>query len=242
MSSHALEAPARAIPERLRQALDQSGLFLEAGLARGGAPVGSDFKVNLLQLLLLLKSTPPGQLFEQAPPGREPAATRQGSGDFSGVPRLLAELPGHAESALARVQLHQLASLPTDDPPKQVWQFELPINRQEETDNFLLRIERDPDSGQAGETGQPWRVNLVFDLEPLGPVTARINLQEKRVTTRFVAERESSATRLEQALPSLDAALTGVGLEVLTLSASQGEAEEQDPTPPGIRSLVDEQA
>ncbi|OQX49438.1 MAG: hypothetical protein B0D87_00335 [Candidatus Sedimenticola endophacoides] len=123
-----------------------------------------------------------------------------------------------------------------------MWQFELPINRQEETDNFLLRIERDPDNGQAEETGQPWRVNLVFDLEPLGPVTARISLQEKRVTTRFVAERESSATRIEQALPSLDAALTGVGLEVLTLSASQGEAEEQDPTPPGIRSLVDEQA
>jgi len=237
-----LESPDKITPEQLRQSLAHSGLFLEANLAQGTPPPAADLKANLLQLLLLLNRSIPAQAGSQPLTPQDPSATgQQPPASHEGVMRLLADLQNQTEGALARIQMHQLASVRTDDQPRQAWQFELPINQDQGTDNFMLRVERegttDDHHGEA-----LWFVNMEFNLAPLGVVSAKIGLTGMQVSTHFTAEQQTTANKIEEALPKLDQAFTKAGLQVLKLSARQGRP--QNPVEPKttLSPLLDEKA
>ncbi len=202
----------------IRQAFSGSGLFLEALLATGQPP-GTDFKDSLLRLLLQLRSV------TQDMTGMESSgkARAEGSSPPQDVNLLkyLGELLRQTEGNLARIRLHQLASLPTEDPIRQVWQFEIPVQGQQQLDSFWVRFEREQGSS-AEQTDAAWNLTLNFNIPPLGRIEARLRLQGEEISSLFQAELSESAALLEQNLPRLNEALQRAGLKVGRLQATQG--------------------
>lgn len=169
----------------------------------------------------------PPPLRGQAPlPQTAPAANLQRL-ELAGL--LRPELQRQVESALARLQLNQLASVPRDRDSGMEWLLEVPVRRGEETDLWSLRIRRDEGGRGRGEAPAPplWSVQLAFDLPGLGPMQARVALQGEQVSTWFWAQREQAVPLLEDHLQELRQGLEGAGLQVGELVCHLG----QMPTP-----------
>ncbi|WP_275097606.1 flagellar hook-length control protein FliK [Sedimenticola hydrogenitrophicus] len=219
----------------IRQSLTESGLFLEAHLLNRQS-TGNDFKEHLLRLLQALQPL-------QAAPTGDPAGKAADPGTTLQLlaARLFAELQHQAEGALARVQLHQLASLPQDENShKQLWQFELPIAHPEGHDEFLIQFERE--ARPAAEAGDRWSVMLNFNIPPTGPVRARLSLIADEISSHFTAEDVEGACRIEQLLPTLYEAFSRAGLKVGKLTAAQGVAVSRPDQPVTPLPLLDERA
>lgn len=222
----------------IRQAFLQSGLFMESHLLSGQS-VQHDLKGNLLRLLenlqpLLTAVQSPGDVFAVR-------ATDTGSALHLMAARLFAELQHQAEGALARVQLHQLSSLPQDEnSPKQFWQFELPLSNPEGHDEFFIQLEREARPGRQAE--DRWSVTLNFNIPPTGPVCARLNLAGEEISSHFTADLAEGASRIEQLLPALNQAFLKAGLKVGNLSACQGTAVRRTDQPLSPLPLLDERA
>lgn len=219
---------------RIRQAFGSSGLFLESSLAQGTAPT-IDMKASLLQLLLHLR---PGSgqgargNNQNTPSNTMTAATL----------RSLSDLQTLAEGALARVQVHQFASLPPEEGGRQVWQFELPFLMPHSTDNLLIRLERE-ESDNSEREGAGWAVTIHFNIEPLGPMSVRLSLQEEEISSHFTAQLPTSAREIEEALPRLAEGYLRAGLKVGKLSCRQGTPTDPTQQQPIIDlPLLDEKA
>lgn len=238
----------------LQQAIRDTGVFLESKLAQlardGTTPLGNDFKAALLRLLATLNAAPrpsatPGartdtpappltpQTSTAAPPLRATPLQAQAAVAANlarlPAPEALAELQRQTEGSLARVQLHQLATLPEAAASQPSWLLELPIRHDAQVDLFHLRIARDGQSTRDDPLMQrPWTVNLAFDLPGLGPVQARVTIQGEQVSTSFWAEQASTAQAFHSNLEILRANLRQAGLGVGDLACHLGQA----PTPP----------
>lgn len=218
----------------IRQAFLQSGLFMEPNLLKGLA-AQQDLKGNLLKLLEMLQP--------MLHAGNTQAVNR---GDTATTlqllaARLFAELHQQAEGALARVQLHQLASMPDENSSRQYWQFELPVAHPDGQDEFLIQFEKE--AGSAGEESDRWSVTLNFNIEPTGPVAARLSLSGEEISSHFIAEQSEGANRIEQLLPRLREAFIKAGLQVGKLSAGQGVAtHKRTDQPLSHLPLLDERA
>jgi hypothetical protein len=134
------------------------------------------------------------------------------------------------DAAIARQTLLQIASLPDDhggspQPARDAasnMTFEIPLSAGQGTAVAQLRIERDG-AEQRGDSVEPvWRVNFSIDLEPIGPVHARISLTGDRAAVFLKAERGESADQLAHHLPLLEAGLRGAELEPGTLLCRAG--------------------
>lgn len=158
--------------------------------------------------------------------------------------KLLQGLLQQVESSLARLQLHQLASQPTEGEQRQVWLLELPVRRDQNVDVLHLRIEREngDQDGEAGPNKTGWTVKLAFDLDGLGPVQARVGLHHGLVSTAFWSERRDTHSLFQQHLSELRRQLVEAGLDVGAMSCQVGQpAQPPGPQPPRS-GIVDEQA
>jgi len=228
-------------PTQLRQAILGYGLFMEAQLA-AGQPPGASYKGDLLQLLFQI-----GNLLKQngsQPQTATTATTAQTTASVmeSGFTKLLEMLFRQAEGGLARVQLNQLASLPTEDTTRQAWQFEVPVKHQDHVDSFLIRLEQEQSNSKQGDTQPVWYVTLTFDIDPLGPVQAKISLHDDEVSTMFVAEKADSAELLNRRMYDLNQAFLDSGLNVGKLLARRGSTEPEPVTNVTRSPLLDEKA
>lgn len=194
--------------ETLRQAVAQSGLFLEARLAGRrppSEPTRSDLKAALLALQGLL--IPPASAAPAAPrPTTSPPPSREAA--LMGQAPAPATLPADPEAivrqlhhetaqAVARQTLHQLASLP--DGATTTWMFELPIATPQGAAVAQFEVERDPPEAaetEAAEPTQAWRARFSIDMEPLGPIHVHLRLGGERTAVAVWAEREDSLERL----------------------------------------------
>jgi len=240
---------AKALPQNLavsapliRQALLNSGLFLEANLAFGNpTQAPHDLKGNLLNLLLLLRNhlqlnqTQRQAKFSQS----QQSDTASTTNSSRALTQLLGELMRQAEGSLARVQAHQLNSLPTEESSAQVWQFELPIKQSDRIDSFLIRLEQEQ-QGKKKQAGGTWKITLNFDFSPLGPIEAKLNLKGEEISALFLAEQASSAALLERNLTKLNDAFIRVGLKVGHLYSQQGKIKTPASTPSTSTFLLDE--
>lgn len=223
-------------PERLQQALLDSGLFLEGRLASGATSgeLAGDFKAGLLRLLETLRTDTPDTARPadlsggQAPPplrGGFPhpqAAVPPAALDHLPPQQAPAELLHQAEGALARLQLNQLASLPAAGDERAVWTTELPVRRDGGSDVIGLRIEQERDKGSKEAARHNWTVSLAFDLPGLGPVRARVSARGEQVAATFWAEREETVRLFQEHLDMLHRQLTDAGLEVGALACHTG--------------------
>lgn len=251
----------------LQQALNQSGLFLEAKISRSllqtqGYPIqtplnlATDFKGSLLSLLVslftLTKVTPVSTFFTQAMPQvplkqNMPQTARQtknteGSAQQTRLQQTLVELLRHVESSLSRIILNQLVSSASEDEGKRSWVMEIPVHHNQQVDTLQLRINKE-DKNEKNRKSQCWTVNLALELKTLGPIQASITLANSIIKTVFWAERPQTNSLINEHLPSLQQRLTDAGLTVGEISAHCGKSPEpMTDIPPLPQVLLDVKA
>ncbi len=225
-------------PAQLQRALSLSGLYHEANLAAGQPANPADAKVQLLNLLNLLRGgiavEPKGG--NPALAGHEAQVVRQGADDG-----LISRMIRLVEASIARIQLQQAGALPVDEQQRQAWQIDLPIKLPDETHETRLRIERERREDNDGAKA-PWAVNLAFEFDTIGTLQCRIGLAGDRVSATFWSERALTHNKVEAGLPDLQTAFEAQGLEVVHLAGVLGDPPEPMIHIPRPDGLVDERA
>ena len=178
------------------------------------------------------------------------ASNRQQALNFPLPSRLLQAMEGEADleallklaaAAISRLQTHQLSSLAQsqvgpDGNLLTTWQLELPMRNQQELVPLQLKIQRDErntqDKPEMKET--LWKVELAFDLDPLGPLQVQAQLHHSRFSSQLWAERGSTVELIAGQLDHLRQRLNEAGLQVGDLACQQG-------TPPrGPRTTLEQ--
>ncbi len=177
-------------------------------------------------------------------------SSRQQALNFPLPSRLLQAMDGEADleillklaaAAVSRLQTHQLSSLAQsqvgpDGNLLTTWQLELPMRNQQELVPLQVKIQRD----ESNKSDKPekketlWKVELAFDLEPLGPLQVQAQLAQGRLSSQLWAERSSTVSLIDGELDNLRQRLNGVGVQVGELACNQG-------TPPrGPRTTLEQ--
>lgn len=241
-------------PRGLRQALLDSGLFLENRLAQAlsnGQPpnLDADLKAGLIRLLTTLTGARPSEQpatsasaatadrpVPTPPPLRGAPVTPQARSE----PNLAAHLSSaqntntlahQVESGLARIQLGQLASVPSTPDARPLWMLELPVRNGSDTNVFHLQIDQEGSRGGRDAPTPMWSVTLAFDLAALGPVRARVTVVDKQVSVGIWTEHESTAQLFDRHLQTLGTRLQESGLRVGHLTCQTGAPQQPEPDP-----------
>lgn len=144
-------------------------------------------------------------------------------------PNDLGSLLRLAAAAISRLQTHQLSSLAqTYTTPEgtqlTTWQTEIPMRDQDNVVPLQVRFQQEQHSPERDEESRPpvWRLELSFDIEPLGPIHAQINLQEDNLSSRLWAKQENTAELVKEELHILRDKLLAAGLNIRELDCQQG--------------------
>ena len=229
-------------PDAFRQAVLDSGLFLEAKLAAAAnsnqAPVlASDIKLGLLRLQQQLAADYPQTAH---------AATRTIRPDTAEVlaqastlpPDSASRLAHSVDAALARTLTNQLSSLPTDPSTPTAWVIDLPLRGEHGSETVKLRIERENRGGE-DDAAQPWSVWLSLDLGVHGAVNAHVGVTDVQVGVQFWAERPPTTQLFNARMPELETKLAEQGLTPTRLDCRTGTGP-QVVTPQPPDGLLDE--
>ena len=166
------------------------------------------------------------------------ASNRQQALSFPLPSRLLQAMDGEADleallklaaAAISRLQTHQLSSLAQsqvgpDGNLLTTWQLELPMRNQQELVPLQVKIQRDEGNAQSKSEKKEtlWKVELAFDLDPLGPLQVQALLAHGRLSSQLWAERSSTVSLIDAELDNLRQRLSAAGLQVGELACSQG--------------------
>jgi hypothetical protein len=183
---------------------------------------------NALGLLGQVGAKPPPMDFP-LPPRILPGAA--GDGDIEQVLRL-------ASAAIARLQSHQLASLEQTGVNDQgrlqtTWQLEIPMRNLQDIVPLQVKLQRedlpenDPEQRREAPREGPardklWRVELAFDLAPLGPLQVQAQLLHGSLSSELWAERPATARLIASQLHDLRARLLDCGLAVTEINCHHG--------------------
>lgn len=158
---------------------------------------------------------------------------------------LAGRLTVETRAAIARQELHQLASLPeargAERPEESLgprWLLEIPFATPQGAAIAQFEIAHDMAGGGAGEQVAPaWRVRFSLDVEPLGPVHAQVVLGvDGRAAVTLWAERDACAEQLREQSSLLRLALQDAAFaaDVAVYSGAPHR-----PPPPAAGVLVD---
>ena len=174
---------------------------------------------------------PPPPRRGQAPRGQAAQpAERIGEG---GVEELARRALERTEGALSRILLEQFAALDRrpDDPTRPVeggghrhWTAELPIATPAGTGVVQMTVERDGGRAKGDGRGDAvaWRVRFSLEVEPLGPIHARIGLSGDKLAIGLWAERPDAAARLGGDVGRLQGALEAAAIPVESIHLATG--------------------
>lgn len=142
-----------------------------------------------------------------------------------------------AAGAISRLQSHQLGGLEqtrtnADGTQVTTWQLEIPMRNAHDIVPLQVKVQReetperdehsDTPVQEAKEREKLWRVELAFDLEPLGPLQVQAQLIAGSIASQLWAEREGSAELISIELDNLRARLVACGLNVKELECNRG--------------------
>ncbi|MFJ4383713.1 flagellar hook-length control protein FliK [Pseudomonas sp. NPDC089408] len=152
-----------------------------------------------------------------------------------------------AAAAVSRLQSHAMSSLQQSGTLENgnlqtTWQTEVPIRYGQEFIPLQVKLQREETPQQQAdrqhEAQDPlqalWRIELAFDLAPLGPMQVQAQLSQGRLNGQLWAEREPTARLIDTQLGALRERLLARGLDVGDLACHPG-------TPPqGPRTRVEQ--
>lgn len=151
------------------------------------------------------------------------AQTAEEEGDLETLLKL-------AAAAVSRLQTHQLSSLAqTQVTPEgnllTTWQLEVPMRNQQEIVPLQIKLQQEQEGKQEKSERKEslWRIELAFDLEPLGPLQVQAQLVQGSLSSQLWAERADTAGLIDRELPNLHDRLTAAGLTVGELACNQGK-------------------
>ena len=225
---------------------NQLGLDIKAQVVRliaqllpnvpGGTPLSPTLQTSLAQALPGMVRSYLGALGQVAPkphPSGFPLPTRllqnaEEEGDLQHLLRL-------AAAAISRLQSHQLASLDqTGSTPdgnlQTTWQLEIPLRTGPEFMPVQVKVQReetkeqqaDPERERRDPLEMLWRVDLAFDLHPLGPLQVQAQITRGSLSSQLWAERPETAQLIDRELDGLRARLVARGVTVAELHCHQG--------------------
>jgi len=153
-----------------------------------------------------------------------------------------------AAAAVSRLQTHQLSSLAQtqvgpDGTMVTTWQLELPMRDHRDIVPLQIKLQReDQPKRQEKERGDPlWKIELAFDVAPLGPLQVQAQLTRGTLSSQLWAERSATAQLVAKELAHLRERLQAAGLSVGELSCRQGTPP-QGPSTTLEQRFVDEKA
>lgn len=250
-------------PKGVAQAMNNSGVFLEAKLLAGlPTNLAADLKAQVVRLVAQLLPGSPGNMpfnpgvaastLAQVMPGMVRTALgmlgqvspRPHPGGFPLPSRLLKSQEGEADlehllrlaaSAISRLQSHQLASLEqtgtaADGNLQTTWQLEIPLRTGQDFMPVQMKLQReetpeqqsDPEREHRDPLEMLWRVELSFDLHPLGPLQVQAQICQGSLSSQLWAELPNTARLIESQLGNLRERLLARGLSVGELHCHQG--------------------
>ncbi len=249
-------------PQALKQALELSGPFLEHNLhairQTPGLNLQQDLRLNLLRLASQLQhyiarstARPQGSTAADSSQLRSGSAPLNPHPISAGNPvtqpavaagltqtaaiKTAEQLLQQTEGVLARLHIHQLHHLKSEEAGRPAWSMELPIRSEQGINLFDIRIHQEPPfpnpwSNEEGQRKQPqeeqcWSVRLAFDLQGLGPVQAVIALHQEQVSVHFHAQKNQTSVLFNKHMDMLSSRLRQAGLDVATIDCRQGQPE-----------------
>ncbi|WP_114239918.1 flagellar hook-length control protein FliK [Dyella sp. C9] len=234
---HGVRTPAEITRgDGLEEAINRSGLFLEALLAQPQVDMAGlsqeDWKAALLRLASLLDDYLPTRRAvssgsETPPPlqqrGLQPQPRVMLPQELlnDDIDALLGRLHGEVHAALARVEVAQLEATTAS-----AWMIEIPVQGEDGRDILQLQLQQ----GTEGEAGSnAWTLGFALDLPALGPIQGELQLRDLRLAVRLWAERPDTVHRLEQQFGALRHQLAATGLILDQLSCQRGLPQSTSP-------------
>ena len=230
----------------LKQALFRSGVLFENTLHKSGVQVlpQGDLKSALLTLRneLRIWLGTSGSEAQAKPPTQQPPPPTPGAQPRAGTPSSLpmpanlsamepgARLLAQTESALARLQLTQLSSLPESS--MRVAQgpagaasevnIELPLLFGGEMNVGQFQIFKDGGKEADGKRDGAWKMRFSIHFRQTGEVGATVSLRGGKTGVMLWAEREDTAAVLKESQGELEEALAARGHEPGTIRCRHG--------------------
>ncbi len=231
--------------EALKQAIRKSGLFLEsllAGKSQNSLSQISGAQSDIKSLLLLLRSTLIKYLGEQPkqlnlnnrppPPlkGALPRALPPNSPqlpDGSNAKTIARTLLSQTDSALSRLRLFQISSLPETigrSPTSSEINLELPFSYGGESNIIRFQISKDRE-GNKEKNEDVWSLRFAMNLQELGEVGANISFRQGKIGVIIWAQEEKIAKQLDSLLPELTDSLEALGIKTSFVRVRYGAEE-----------------
>ncbi len=198
------------VPDAMKSAVLQSGLFLESQLLSvlnsGGLLSSGDLKAALLILLAKVNR----RLSRLSP-------DQKNGSDEDLLPQFLGELEG----ALATITLRQLAMLNADDLGRLVVAVEIPYKSHDGLAGISLRIERE-NKASAEEREETWKILVSANPANLGPIEAELFLCGNNLAIVIYVEQIETARLVGLGLDGLRSGLQRQGMKVSVLRCQEG--------------------
>ncbi len=234
-------------PERLQQAIRQSGLFYEASLSHPSpstpAPGSLDLKLQLLQLARLIGRTPTGVFPQNRSPSTSPARREEPLAPPGADPAAKAleeSVSAKVSAALSRLVLNQLASLPAPEHPGLLWHLELPLRSGGRLEPFKLTVKEERTKTAAGRSSPQWSVWVEMASPRLGSLRIKLTLRRNQVSAYLWSESPRTRALFQRHLKTLDRNLRARGLETDRIQTIQAPPQSPPPLPVSDKPLVDE--
>ena len=228
----AIDAP-RFDGAALQAAVRGSGVFQEANLARGQPLLQPDMKSALLTLRQTLTSwlgqqAPVAPVAQIPPPLRGSIPRARGLDappvDPNAAPEEVGrQLLERTESALARVRLHQHASLPDPTGRTADLSLDLPVMIGTHQTLMQLQIHRDQHNETDAAAERGWQMRFALNLPGMGEVGAQVTLRGGAIGVMLWATEPEASVALDSEIGSLREALANAGLQAHAVIVRQGE-------------------
>lgn len=230
----AIDAP-RFDGATLQAAVRGSGVFQEAALAKGQVPLPqADMKTALLTLRQTLtnwlgQQAPLAAVAHIAPPLKGLVPRARGGSDAPPIDSKAApeevgkQLLDRTESALARVRLHQHASLPDPLGRTADWSMDLPVVIGQQQTLLQLQIHRDQQSETEAASERGWQMRFAISLPGMGEVGAQVSLRAGTTGVMLWATEPEASAALEDEVNALRDSLANAGLRPGAVIVRHGE-------------------
>ena len=227
----------------LQTAMRGSGVFQEANLARAQPLLQPDMKSALLTLRQTLTSwlgqQAPVAPVAQIPPPLRGTIPRARAGDPppldpDAAPEEIGKhLLERTESALARVRLHQHASLPDPLGRTAEWSMDLPVVVGNHQTLMQMQIHRDQHSESESGAERGWQMRFALNLPGMGEVGAQVSLRAQAVGVMLWATDAATSAALDAEIIALRESLATAGLNPGAVIVRHGEPPAPPVTPSG---------
>ncbi|MET3925422.1 flagellar hook-length control protein FliK [Devosia sp. 2618] len=229
---------------QLQAAVRGSGIFQEAGLAKGQLPLPS---ADLKSALLALRQTLTQWVGQQAPvaPASAVPPPLRGTTPRSRTPDTRAidpasqpeevgrQLLERTDWALSRVRLHQHASLPDPQGKTGDWSLDLPVLIGTQQALMQLQIHRDEHREGDGGAETGWQMRFALNLPTLGEVGAQVSLRGGTTGVMLWATDPAASQALEAEAMALRETLAAAGLKPGAVVVRHGAPPEPQPARSG---------